>query len=133
MTRRRNVKMPSLEKLKELLGSDPATSAFIGDAKSFMDNPEDDSDDPHGYICEVLHSVSSEIDPHYGLGREFDEKDGPDGAKEDLEYIATACKRGALLLLCTAHEAEERKARIDRPKRGKGKKKTQTGLFGASE
>lgn len=130
---KRSVLSPSLDKLKELLVSDPATAAFIGDAKAFMDDFDDDDDDPHGYICEVLQNVSSEIDPHYGLGREFDQEDGPEGLKEDLKYIATACKRGALLLLCAAHEVEQRLARKDRPKRGKNKKKNQPGLFEAEE
>jgi len=127
--RKKTVRSPSLEQLRNLLISDPATAAFVGDAKAFMDDFDGDDEDPHAYICEILHNVSSEIDPHYGLGREFDESDGVEGAKEDLKHIATSCKRGAILLLCAAFEAEQRLARAERPTRGKSKKEVQRPLF----
>ena len=116
---KRSVRSPSLDKLKELLGSDPATKAFIGDAKAIMDGHDVDADEPtYSYITEVLRNVSDEVDPTYS-----DMCEG-ENEEEDLKSIATSCKRGALLLLCAAHEAEQRVARLKRAEVAPKRKRT---------
>lgn len=119
---KRSVRSPSLDKLKELLGSDPATKAFIGDAKSFMDSHDVDADEPaYSYITEVLRNVSDEVDPTYS-----DMCEG-ENEEEDLKSIATSCKRAALLLLCAANEAEQRVARLKRAEAAPKRKRTAKG------
>lgn len=115
---KRKIVSPSREQLQALLVSDPATDAFIGDAKSIMAEHERDADDAaYSYICEVLGIVSSEIDPTYSGMLEGD------GEQEDLEAIVVGAKRAALLLLCAAHEAEKRLAALKRPKASPKKRK----------
>lgn len=88
--------------LERLVMSDPASSAFVGDAIGILEKNLHEGADVA--VSEVLAVVASETD---GVGRS-----GEDTMKAELQDLAVTAKRGALLLLTAAWFAEMESAKL---------------------